>query len=228
MLLYHGSRNIIKQPVFGTGNSHNDYGLGFYCTESIDLAKEWACTEETNGYANKYEIDLSGLTIINLSSDDYNILNWLALLVNNRTFRITSDIATEGKQYLTKVFLPDTSDADIIVGYRANDSYFSFANAFLNNALSFEQLSKAMVLGKLGMQTVLKSKRAFGCLRFKDAISAEKEVYYPSRAKRDLEARQAYRTMQSIARAADSIYLIDILRGGWKNDDARLRRNISE
>jgi hypothetical protein len=91
MLLYHGSRNIIKQPVFGTGNSHNEYGLGFYCTESIDLAKEWACTEETNGYANKYEIDLSGLTSVNLSSDDYNILNWLALLVNNRTFRITSD-----------------------------------------------------------------------------------------------------------------------------------------
>jgi hypothetical protein len=134
--------------VFGKGNPHNDYGLGFYCTESLDLAKEWACTEETNGYANRYEIDFSRLSVINLSVGGYNILNWLALLVNNRIFRISSDVAREGKQYLTEVFLPDISTADMIVGYPANDSYFSFANAFLNNTLSLEQLSRAMYLGE--------------------------------------------------------------------------------
>ena len=57
LILYHGSPEIIQTPVFGKGKSYNDYGRGFYCTEHLELAKEWACTENTDGYANKYEID---------------------------------------------------------------------------------------------------------------------------------------------------------------------------
>ena len=76
IIIYHGSQKIIKTPVFGDGNPRNDYGLGFYCTENLDLAKEWACTEENSGYANKYNFDMTGLTVLNLSSEKYNILNW--------------------------------------------------------------------------------------------------------------------------------------------------------
>lgn len=43
---------MIESPVWGVGNPNNDYGLGFYCTENIDLAKEWACSAESDGYAN--------------------------------------------------------------------------------------------------------------------------------------------------------------------------------
>jgi hypothetical protein len=57
--IYHGSRRIIKEPVYGEGNPGNDYGPGFYCTHNIVLAKEWACTEENSGYANQYELDIS-------------------------------------------------------------------------------------------------------------------------------------------------------------------------
>ena len=62
-ILYHGSSEIIQVPMFGKGKSYNDYGKGFYCTEHLELAKEWACTENTDGYANKYEIDTVGLKI---------------------------------------------------------------------------------------------------------------------------------------------------------------------
>jgi hypothetical protein len=51
--IYHGSRLIIEKPAFGVGNPRNDYGLGFYCTHDIDLAKEWACTGENSGHANE-------------------------------------------------------------------------------------------------------------------------------------------------------------------------------
>lgn len=77
LTLYHGSPEIIQTPVFGKGKSYNDYGNGFYCTEHLELAKEWACTENTDGYANKYEFDTDGLSILNLSSDEYTILHWL-------------------------------------------------------------------------------------------------------------------------------------------------------
>ena len=42
MTLYHGSLDLIKKPVFGYGKTNNDYGLGFYCTQNLELAKEWA------------------------------------------------------------------------------------------------------------------------------------------------------------------------------------------
>ena len=71
----YGSQKLIQQPVYGAGNVRNDYGLGFYCTENVDLAKEWACTEENSGYANCYQLDLGGLTILDLSDHRYHILN---------------------------------------------------------------------------------------------------------------------------------------------------------
>jgi hypothetical protein len=196
--------------------------LGFYCTQEIELAKEWACTEETGGYANVYELDLSGLGVMRLSSADYNILNWLAVLLANRTFRISNDIAAEGKAYLLNKFLPDFRSCDVIIGYRADDSYFSFANAFLNNTLSLTQLEKAMHLGKLGEQTVLKSQRAFDRIRFIRSEVAERENYYPKKSARDKDARSAYRRERESRLAADSVYMIDILRGGQESDDARI------
>ena len=38
--IYHGSKQIVENPAFGLGRKNNDFGLGFYCTESINLAKE--------------------------------------------------------------------------------------------------------------------------------------------------------------------------------------------
>jgi hypothetical protein len=219
---------IVKKPVFGKGNPRNDYGLGFYCTQEIELAKEWACAEESSGYANIYELDMSGLSVMRLSDGDYNILNWLAVLSVNRTFRISSDIAAEGKAYLTKRFLPDIHSCDVIIGYRADDSYFSFANAFLNNTLSLAQLEQAMRLGKLGEQIVLKSRKSFGRIHFIRSEIAERETYYPKKSARDKVARSAYRSGLAPNPVADSIYMIGILRGGMDNDDARIRRNVSE
>ena len=227
LTLFHGSRMIIKRPEFGKGNRSNDYGLGFYCTESLELAKEWACTEENNGFANAYRFDSTGLDILDLSGEKFSILNWLAVLLENRTFKISNEIALEGKEYLLDKFLPDYRNADVIVGYRADDSYFSFANAFLNNTLSLAQLEKAMYLGKLGEQVVLKSRKAIGRISFVEAVAAEREIYYPKKAARDSEARTSYRTERGGPRASEAIYLLDILRGEWSNDDPRLRRKLS-
>ena len=98
----------------------------------------------------------------------------------------------------------------------------------MNNTLSLAQLEKAMYLGKLGEQIVLKSKKAFHHLTFQEAIYAEKETYYPKKMNRDQGAREAFRSERSKKRATDAIYLIDILREEWKNDDARLSGNLSE
>ena len=226
--IYHGSRMIVRKPSFGMGNPNNDYGLGFYCTHEIELAKEWACGEELGGFANQYDLDLSSLSIMDLSGADYHILNWLALLMDNRRFRLSSDVSIESKDYLTSVFLPDISDYDVIIGYRADDSYFAFANAFLNSALSLEQLARAMLLGKLGEQIVLKSQKAFGNLNFTRSEPADYKRYCPMRKIRDFEAREAFRKERSTQQTLNAVYIMDIMRGGWKNDDSRIPRNLSK
>jgi hypothetical protein len=172
-------------------------------------------------------LDLSALTLCNISSEKYNILNWLALLLTNRNFRISNDVAAGAKAYLLSEFMPAVEGADILIGYRADDSYFSYANAFLNNTLSLEQLETAMRLGNLGEQTVLISEKAFSQIRFQTKHIAQANVYYAKRMARDREARQIYRAQHSLQQTMDAVYVMDIIRGGWGNDDARLSRNLS-
>ena len=118
--LYHGSENIIKIPQYHFGNPKNDYGYGFYCTESLDLANEWGCSEEKDGFANEYELDMAGLSVLNLSDSGYNILNWLAILLENRTFDLSNEVSVAAKDYILKNFHISYDQYDIIRGYRAD------------------------------------------------------------------------------------------------------------
>lgn len=221
LILYHGSPSITEHPVFGKGKAYNDYGKGFYCTEHIDLAKEWACSENVDGFANRYEIDLSDLTVLNLSSDDFTILNWLAILMLHRKARLSTPLARRGKDYLIQNFLPAFEIYDAIIGYRADDSYFSFARAFVSNEISLEQLGYAMKLGKLGEQFVLKSQKAFDTIRFLDYEIADNTLYYAKRKARDDEARTAY-NKELENEDLNGIFMRDIIREEMKPDDPRL------
>ena len=223
MRLYHGSENIIEKPVYGKGARYNDYGKGFYCTENIELAKEWACAKQKNGYANIYDLDLSELNVLNLNSGSYNILNWLAILADNRTYWQNGSIAEPAKNYIKENFLPDISTYDVIIGYRADDSYFSFAQDFLNNAISLSVLSSEMRLGKLGKQIVLKSEKAFRNIQFQQAIPAEATIWLPQKRERDSRARRDYFASRKVPWKKGEIYMMQILEEEMEADDARLR-----
>ena len=215
--LFHGSVSVLEHPVFGEGKVYNDYGLGFYCTEHIELAKEWACASNTDGYANHYQLAMDGLSVLNLNTNDYNILNWLAILLENRKFVVAEGLPQRAKDYLLKNFMVDYKSYDVIVGYRADDSYFSYANDFVNNTLSLNDLGEAMRLGKLGEQVVLKTQKAFDALTFIEAIEANKGEYYAKYKSRDEEARDKYRQIANQPLAEKETYVIDIIRNNWKN-----------
>ena len=220
--IWHGSKKIIREPIYGFGKIYNDYGLGFYCTENKELAMEWACTEDQDGIANAYRIDFERMNMVNLAEEQYNVLNWLALLTENRIFHPTSAVARQGKAYLRDNFLPDVTKADVIVGYRADDSYFSFAKAFLNNEISIKQLLYAMQLGKLGEQIVLKSEAAFECVIFEGYEVALNQDYYIKKKERDQQARTMYGVQANID-DIDGLYMRDIIREKVQSDDIRLR-----
>jgi len=224
--LFHGSKKIVEAPTFGEGKKTNDFGLGFYCTETEELAKEWAVSSLQDGFSNRYTLDTEYMNILNLNSPEYTILNWIAVLVEHRIFSIKTPVARRAKRYLIDNFGINVNAYDLITGYRADDSYFDYAESFLNNGISVEQLAKAMRLGKLGEQIVLKSQFAFSRIKFEGFEVAEKEEFYVLRKSRDDEANQLY--LEMLEEENDGLYIQDIIRGGITNDDPRIPRNISK
>ena len=224
--IYHGSEKNIEYPVWGEGRKNNDFGLGFYCTASEELAKEWAVSSLCDGFANRYTLDTEYLKILNLNSPDYTILNWIAVLVEHRLFSIKTPVARRAKRYLIDNFSINVNAFDLITGYRADDSYFDYAESFLNNGISVEQLARAMQLGKLGEQIVVKSKYAFSLLKYEGFDVALKDQYYVLRKSRNDEANSLY--LEMLEEESDGLYIQDIIRGGIQNDDPRIPRNLSE
>lgn len=222
-MLYHGSIDKIIKPKFGFGKRNNDYGLGFYCTEIEDLAKEWAVGKDHDGFANQYEIEEEGLDILNLNDKKYCVLHWLAVLLENRQFETEYGIASEAKDYLGKNFSVPYDEVDVVIGYRADDSYFSFAQDFISGAISYSQLSAAMRLGKLGNQYVLKSKKAFDAIKFVESKPARRADFLRSKEIRDLAARNEYLKQIRKERRPGELRIFNIIDEGIKSDDKRLR-----
>lgn len=222
MKIYHGSISIIKKPIFGYGNPYNDYGLGFYCTTEKEKAKEWAVDYELDGYSNCYELNLKNLKVLNLNEKPYNALHWLTLLIQNRQFKDKSYLVRDAKEYLIKKFSIDYSNFDVIIGYRADDSYFSFARDFLQGTISYRQLAIALKLGNLGEQIVLKSQRAFDALRFIEADKAFANEWYPKKIKRESDARNEYFNNAKMKRQKGDLYINQIIDEEMEANDERL------
>lgn len=222
-IIYYGSKDIIEKPKFGKGKPYNDYGLGFYCTENLALAKEWAVDIGRDGYANIYEIDDSRLSVLNLNDEQYTILHWLAILLENRHFDSPSSLSHEAKEYILNNFSVDYKSYDVIIGYRADDSYFSFAQDFLNGTISYRQLNNAMHLGNLGQQFVLKSKKAFDLISFIGYENAYFNEWYSRKENRDKAARRDYFDTEKNKRLRGDIYITQIIDEEMNGNDARLR-----
>lgn len=158
-----------------------------------------------------------------LNQEPYHILNWLAILAQYRTYWQKSSISEEAKKYIREHFFVNVEEYDVVIGHRADDSYFSFAQDFVSGTISLQKLSEAMRLGRLGEQIVLKSRNAFERIRFMGSEEADAEIYYDKKKLRDREARREYRQIRGENSVLNEIYILDIMREGMENDDPRLR-----
>lgn len=207
--LYHGSWEIVRQPHFGLGRTDNDYGQGFYCTEDIELAREWACSEKLTSWCNQYLLDCTDLRILDLSTEGFSPLEWLALLINNRNVYLDTALSRRGAEWLVSNYLIDTSHYDVIRGYRADDSFFRIARSFINNSLPLEALDSALRSGDLGIQYTIKSKQAFDSLHFVRAESVDHRRYYSRRLARSQVANDSVFNNNELT---DGTFLADLMR----------------
>ncbi len=196
IILYHGSPNKIVSPTFGLGDEKHDYGKGFYLTENMELAKEWAVCRpnECNGWLHKYELDPEELNILDF--EKLNILSWLAELMKHRDASDSKRYRVLAKKFIDKYGI-DTSEFDVIKGWRANASYFFIAKEFVRDNVDLDILEKLLYLGNLGIQYCIKSEKAYSQL--KDITVADMPVDYAEfnekYNQRDIEARKNMRSL---------------------------------
>lgn len=191
IILYHGSPNKEIVPKYGFGEEKHDYGKGFYLTESMELAKEWAVCkpDEVNGWVHKYELDITDLKILDFQQ--YNVLSWLAELMKHRD-------ASDSKRYkiLSKKFIEkygiDTSSYDVIKGWRADASYFYIAKEFVRDNIDIEILENLLSLGGLGIQFCIKTELAYSKLtEIEDSlICVDYNEFNDRYNERDINARK--------------------------------------
>ena len=102
MILYHGSESIVNEPTIDLKKTTDDFGPGFYLTDNRELASEWACSGNGPGYVNGYSIDTSDLDILDLDTTDDSILQWLSLLLQNRTIVPSTITMNKGMKYIQR------------------------------------------------------------------------------------------------------------------------------
>lgn len=196
LILYHGSPNRVIVPKFGFGEDRHDYGRGFYLTENLELAKEWAVCrpDETNGWVHKYELEMDGLNILDFQK--YDVLSWLAELMKHRDAADSRRYKMLAQKFIEKYGI-DTCGYDVITGWRANASYFYIAKEFVRDNIDIEILEELLSLGGLGIQFCIKSERAFAQLSEveQDIMSVDYSEFNDRYNERDINARNKMRAL---------------------------------
>lgn len=195
IILYHGTPDEVVNPVYGGGQDKHDYGRGFYLTEDIELAKEWAVCRpnQQNGWVHKYELDCTDLKMFDFQ--EKNVLSWLAELMKHRDAADTKRYRMLAAKFIEKYGI-DVNSYDVIKGWRADASYFYIAKEFVRDNIDIEILEELLSLGGLGIQYCLKSKLAFSKLREIDEILPVDYMEFNDKYnKRDIEARNKMRDL---------------------------------
>ena len=201
VILYHGNKEKDLIPVFGKGKKENDYGQGFYTTADKNLGMEWAYSRFTKGevgYLHSYYYNMNDLNVLDLTT--FNSMHWLAELLANRQMDLSEDVdgfLQDTIHDILNYFKIDTSVYDIIIGYRADDSYFSYAVDFVSGLIAKETLDDAFRLGDLELQAFIKSKKAFERLQMGKHTCEEVDRKYANfYTKRDTNARKEYTSVK--------------------------------
>ena len=224
--IYHGASRIVRAPAFSLGSTYNDFGMGFYCTDSRELAAQWAAGDGSDGFVNSYRIDDTGLRILDLGSPQYCLLHWLGILLNFREFDTLNSRAYQARDYIRTAFAISQQNYDCIIGPRADNVNFTFAQSFLNGEISYRLLSESIRIGVPDRQFVLRSNRAFDRLLFTgyDTVKSIRES--PARLSREHKALEHLSRAMLAApgrKNSQELYIAQIMDENIREYDPRLR-----
>ncbi len=115
-------------------------------------------------------------------------------------------------QWLSKKLI-NILEYDIVVGFRADDAYFKFPQAFVENRITLGRMNEIYELGDLGTQYVIISKKAYSKLKFIKSIEVNEEYFYKYQDRVD-SAKEEYFKILSEERYASGTRIDDLIRMG--------------
>ena len=146
IFLYHVGFDEVKTPDIRFGRKNADFGQGFYLSSDKNFSERWARTRKDRAtYLNAYELTLDGLNVKRFSRDEA----WFSYIFKNR-----AGYADELKEF------------DVIVGPIANDTLYDTWGITTSGLISREKSMEILTAGPLYEQTVIKTERAAGQLKW--------------------------------------------------------------
>ena len=116
LLLYHGSQQIVRQPVIRSGKYTKDFSTGFYCTLLKEQAVRWATRFPTAGYVNIFSCKL----------------------IDNLQIKRFETMTEEWLDFIVACRHGETHDYDLVDGPMANDTIFNYVQDFIDGTISRE------------------------------------------------------------------------------------------
>lgn len=172
LIVYHGSDRIIEKPKHNGGRKFSDFGLGFYITTNMEMAKSWATRKkDKNAYVNKYMLNSEGLNSLTFELD----LEWLLFIAFNRGL-----IKDKGIKRIMDQKYMHINKYDIIIGPTADDRMFDTLSLFFTNSITLEHCIQALNSMDLDIQYNIQSEKGILALEFRNVIeldSIDKEYY---------------------------------------------------
>jgi len=155
MKLYHGSLEVVSDPLIITPNRTLDYGRGFYTTTSYEQAEQWVRrrkgTQHSVGYVNVYELaDILPDDIKQLRFDSPTE-EWVDFVMRNRT--------EKGYEH----------SYDIVYGPVANDRVYAAFALYESNLLDKEGLIRELRAYELVDQFLFHTEQSLQHLTFIEA-----------------------------------------------------------
>lgn len=151
MILYHGSLEIVEQPLIRKANRPLDFGTGFYTTTSLQQARRWVKLrmEQNNakvGYINIYEYTPEK----DLRTRRFRSANeaWVDFVHANRT--------VQGYNH----------DYDIVTGPVANDNVYLSFNLYESGIITKRELIRRLKTYKLVDQLLFHTEQSLLTLKY--------------------------------------------------------------
>lgn len=116
MILYHGSKVLVKSPEIRIQKYNKDFYFGFYCTLIREQATRWAVRFDGMGYLSEY---------LYTPDDGLKVKRF-------------PEMSEEWLDFIVSCRLGNPHDYDIVEGPMANDTIFNYVQNFADGKISRE------------------------------------------------------------------------------------------
>lgn len=156
-VLYHGSKQKLELPIdFLHSKENNDFGVGFYLGESFKQAASYISNSKSTAVYS------FALNIKNLKFTQFKVdREWMFAIAYYRGW-------LHGKENnrLIKKIIEKVNVSDVVVAPIADNRMFDIISEFVRNEITDQQCEHSLSATNLGMQYVVKSKKAIKHLDF--------------------------------------------------------------